>query len=410
MLRVPIADARPGMRLAAVIDHPRRPGTFLLRPGVVLDEHAIVRLREIECDAVWIEYPGLEFVREHVCPEVFRCRGVLAEQVGSAFRAVLRGSRAPLDWPAYRDAVGGLLSRITSSPAARTFVQQTSRQDPPMLAHAVNVCHLSLLMGLRLDFYLVHERHRVPAGIAKNAVNLGLGAMVHDVGMLRIDEGAAARWRATGDESDPEYQRHTVLGFELVRGGMDPSASAVVLHHHQRYDGTGFPLVGGGGVQEARPQGGHEIHVFARIAACADLFDRLRYPEGTAGRIAAMPTVRALGLLRRGPWSAWIDPVVYRALLACVPAFAPGTLVVLSDGRRAVVVDWCPRTPCQPVVEVLGQELAGDPWMERERIDLRTARGLSVVWAEGFDVSEDLFYPETPGEFALVGEGCWSAE
>ncbi len=409
MLRVPIRDARPGMRLAAVIDHPRQPGMFLLRPGVVLGEYEIMRLAEIECDAVWIEYPGLEFVREHVCPEVFRERSRIAQQVGGAFRAVLRGSSARLDWPAYRDAIGCLLNRLTTSRASMVFVQQTSRLDAPMLAHAVNVCHLSLLLGLRLDFYLVRERQRVPASAAKNAVNLGLGAMLHDIGMLELPEEVVTRWGKTQDDKDPEFQKHVMIGFERVRREMDPTAAAVVLHHHQKYDGTGFPLVQSGQA-DARQAAGHDIHVFARIAACADLFDRLRFPPGERGRVARMSTVRALKLMRGGPCARWIDPVVYRALLACVPAFAPGTMVVLSDARRAVVVDWSPEDPCQPTVEVMTTDPLADPYEDRERVDLRQTPELGVVWAEGFDVSEDLFFPSTPGEFALVGEGAWVVE
>lgn len=278
-----------------------------------------------------------------------------------------------------------------------------------MLAHAVNVCHLSLLMGLKLDFYLVHERQRVPASAAKNSVNLGLGAMLHDIGMLELPEETVARWHETGNDADPDFQRHVLIGFERVRRGMDPSAAAVVLHHHQKYDGTGFPLVQSGQA-DARQAVGHDIHVFARITACADLFDRLRYPPGEHGRVARMSTTRALKLLRSGPWSSWIDPVVYRALLACVPAFSPGTMVVLSDARRAAVVDWSPEDPCRPTVEILETDPSADPWDDRERIDLRTRTDMSVVWAEGFDVSEDLFFPSSPGEFALVGDGAWQVE
>jgi HD-GYP domain-containing protein (c-di-GMP phosphodiesterase class II) len=395
------------MKLAAVVDHPRNPGMFLLRPGVVLGEYEIMRLREIECEEVWIEYPGLDFVREHVCPEVFLERGKVAQQVGNAFRAALRGSRARLDWPAYRDSVSSLLDRLTATRAASVFVQQTSRLDPPMLAHAVNVCHLSLLMGLRLDFYLVHERARIPASAAKNAVNLGLGAMVHDLGMLDLDAETLARWNQSQDETDPAFQQHVLHGYNRVRGQIDPSAAAVVLHHHQKFDGTGYPLVQSGQA-DPRQAAGHDIHVFARIATVADLFDRLRYPPGMNGRVARMSTVRALNLLRSGPMAAWIDPVCYRALLACVPAFTPGTMVVLSDGRRAVITGWNPEHPCQPTVEILNLACMADEYEQRERLDLRQTPDIKVVWADGFDVSEDLFFPATPGEFALVGEGAWA--
>jgi hypothetical protein len=223
--------------------------------------------------------------------------------------------------------------------------------------------------------------------------------------MLKLSPVVVDRWRSTFDESDSEWRAHSLLGYQMVRGEIEPSAAAAVLHHHQRFDGTGFP-----GKMDAsrkvRPPAGSKIHIFPRIVAVADLFDRLRWQKGAAlnpGLLRpAMPTVRALKELRSGVYSRWIDPVVFRALVHVVPPYAPGSLVTLSNGATGVVADWTPHQPCRPIVDCIGD--ISQNWRRPStpvRYDLTRRKDLSVVAAEGFDVAADNFEPSYPQEFDL---------
>jgi response regulator RpfG family c-di-GMP phosphodiesterase len=114
----------------------------------------------------------------------------------------------------------------------------------------------------------------VAAAAAKDVASLGVGAMFHDIGLLKVDPAALAAWEQQRDEKDPVWRQHVKLGFSLVHEHLDAAAAAVVLHHHQRFDGSGFPsrmhLSG-----KEIPVAGSHIHIFARIAAVADVFDAL---------------------------------------------------------------------------------------------------------------------------------------
>ena len=83
------------------------------------------------------------------------------------------------------------------------------------------------------------------------------------------------------DETDEQWRKHVLVGFALVKGRLPATASAAVLHHHQRMDGSGFPerQRGFGPPTALR---GEEIHIFSRIVAMADVFDRFRNPPGHA--------------------------------------------------------------------------------------------------------------------------------
>ena len=387
------------MVLAMPVSHPQRPGTVLLKSGVELDGQMICRLREIECAQVWVRYPGLEFMAAYVSRQVGRAHDALVGSVAGSFDRVLGDAHARLDFAAYKRGVAGLIERLRDHPKAALYVYELLDTAEPMLRHAANVCTLSLLVGLRLDFYMIRERSRLPAVAAQDVTNLGLAGLMHDVGMLRVQGAAEQRWGAAADENDPEWRRHVRLGYDMVRGEVDPSVAAAVLHHHQRFDGSGFPsrrTLDGRVVAPA----GRDIHVFARIIAACDRFDRLRHPA--PGRV--VPTVEALRALLCGDRAEELAPVVLAGLLAVCPPYGPGTVVRLSDGSAGVVTAWSSADPCRPCVvrvpELDDPEdadrafIVRDAATEREPVDLREQTELVVIEADGRLVGASNFYAE----------------
>ena len=402
MLRVDLTQARPGMELAMPITHPRNPDVVLLRSGFSLDSKTIERLDELHAREIWIKYPGMEFVSQHVCPEIVRAGRRLSSAIGKAFDEVMTDASAHLDYSPYRRAIAELMDRLIDNSKAGLFVVDLASSEIPMSRSAGQGCFLSLLIGIKLETYLILSRSRLGM-IARDVSNLGMGALLRDVGMLKLPPEDRWRWRAACDETDPAWRDHVRLGFDMVRGEIEPSAAAAVLHHHQRFDGSGFPRrVTHAGEEE--PLAGTDIHIFARILAAADTFERLRYPAARGpgqSEPEPVPTVRVLNRLIRGPESAWLDPIVARGLVNTVPPFPPGSMLTLSNGLRCAVVNWDPCDPCRPEVAVLEKGcLEPGAFKEpREHIDLRREPDLSVAEIDGHDVSADIFLPATPDEF-----------
>ncbi|MCC7388096.1 MAG: HD domain-containing protein [Phycisphaerales bacterium] len=402
MLRVELAQARPGMELAMPISHPRMPGRVLLRAGFVLDSKTIGRLADLHARDVWIRYPGLDFVAEQISPEIVQAGQELTGAIGEAFGEVLSSGSAQLDYGLYRRAVGDLMSRLVDNPKAATLVVELAGSQVPMSRSAGQGAFLALILGLKLETYLILSRTRLGM-VARDVSNLGIGALLRDIGMLELAPGDRWRWRAACDETDPTWREHVKIGYERVRGEIEPSAAAAVLHHHQRFDGSGFPMritVSG----EEEPLAGRDIHIFSRIIAAADLFDRMRYPASSSPDRAdpePVPVVRVLRRLLRGPASSWLDPIVAKALVQAVPPFPVGSMVRLSDGRFGAVVAWDALQPCRPVVAILPGRSFDPTNLEepRERVDLREYRGLSIAEAEGQDVRGDVFEAESGDEF-----------
>ncbi len=406
MLRLPISQARPGMKLALAVTHPTNPSVTLLREGAALTQGAIPRLSEMGVRELWIHFPSLAHLVEHVNPQVIEAARQVTAKIGEAIDAVTATAGASLDFVSYKRAVLAMIEKLVENPRAGTFITEMVGADKPMMRHAGNVCVHSILMGLKLDFYLIRERSRLNASIAKDISGLGVGAMLLDVGMFKLEPAALERYNATRDESDPAWRGHAQLGFDMLKSDLDPAAAAVVLHHHQHFDGSGFPSRTDLSGKELC-LAGSDIHIFARIAMAADLFDRLRHPAHAPGAresaAPSIPAVRALKTLLSPPYRERIDPIVLRALLSVALPYPAGNIVRISDGRSAAVIEAYPEDPCRPLVEIIEDiECSSRRTVKAERIDLRERHDIQIVEFDGHVTAADNFYPTVKGEFDLT--------
>jgi len=380
MLRVDLPRAKPGMKLALPVHNPKTPSSVLLKVGYPLDDSVIERLEEMGVRSVWVDYPSLSFLSSYVNGQTLQAQQSLVRQIGATFEAMQRESAAKLAYDDYTTAIGQLVEQIVSQPHTALFIGDLVEADDDLMRHCTTVTYLSVLMGLKLENYMVNERRHVDPGRAKDVTNLGLGAMLHDLGVSMLDADVRERFEQSHDESDPAWQAHPALGFRAVRGKLDPSAATVVLNHHQRYDGSGY--VGG----EFPILEGKRIHIFARIAAVADQFDRLHRPA----TLPEQPTVWVLSNMVTEPLASKFDPEVLSALLEVVPPYPPGSILKLSDGRHAVAIDHTAEAPCRPTVQIIPDPDDLDPndLPNGDIIDLtQHTDDLAIVECDGSDVT-----------------------
>lgn len=121
--------------------------------------------------------------------------------------------------------------------------------------HGVNVAALSLLLGKWL-------------GLEENQLNLlTYSAILHDFGKVKIDEDILNKNTPLTKDEFNKIKLHTSIGYNYIKNidFWDKSVSYGVLMHHERIDGSGYPL----GIK------GEGIHPFAKIIAIADVFDAI---------------------------------------------------------------------------------------------------------------------------------------
>lgn len=227
-------------------------------------------------------------------------------------------------------------------------------QDDYTFAHSVNVAVLALMTGVTL-------------GLDRDLLSdLGVGAMLHDLGKVRVPDSILNKPGKLTAEEFRKMQEHTTYGYKMIQksGTLDSTAALVAYQHHEAYDGSGYPL----GILRDR------FHEFAQITAIADKFDAL-----TADRIyrPAFPSHEAYEMCAASG-NLWFSDHIVRAFLHNIAAYPTGTWVELGNGMIAVVVDTPKGYSLFPRVRVIaekgGRALPPFEVFLHERTDLHIAR------------------------------------
>lgn len=365
MLILSLDELRPNMKLAAPVLNPESPDKILLKSGYELQLPVIARLRDLAIDSVYVDYPGLDDLDKHLAANLSPARQEMYNQVKRAVQVNQQNTRAAVNYKDYYACTRDLITTLLTQGQHPIYLDQMNRMGSDAVAHATAVAHLSLVLGMKLDHYLIDQRKRLTPHRAKEVVNLGVAGMLHDIGKTKLPEHLQ---RCTGidtpeDAGDRhEWEKHARIGYEMVHASLEPTAAAAVLHHHQHYDGSGFPHKVENDGTKTHYQG-DRIHVFSRILMVADLYDRLSTLDGGKRR----PNIETLHLMRTR-YAHWADPVVFRTLSDVAPPFPPGSRLTLSDGSLGVVTSIPIGDPFLPTIRLLQE----DQWtLSDEYIDLR---------------------------------------
>jgi HD-GYP domain-containing protein (c-di-GMP phosphodiesterase class II) len=163
------------------------------------------------------------------------------------------------------------------------------------------------------------------AGMAGLLMDIGAGQEANDPSGSEID--------AT---TDPR-SRHVLIGHALLKaaGDIPESVLKVAMRHHERLDGSGFPL----GLS------GADIDQMSRMAAICDSYDLLVAGNNGIGGLDPAEALRHLGEQGDG-----FDPEIMLHFIEMLGIYPIGAFVELRSGRIAMVVDEDPNERTLPTV------------------------------------------------------------
>lgn len=201
--------------------------------------------------------------------------------------------------------------------------------------HTINVTVIALLLGKRLG---------LDATVLKP---LGLGALLHDIGKTALPE--RLRWRTEGLSPAERrlFQQHTVYGAEMAtRMGVDDAVCAIIAHHHEYLDGSGFP----------EQLTGEALSPASRILSLVNHYDNLCNP---ANPVAAITPHKALALMFAHNKHKF-DSHYLGIFIRMMGVYPPGSLVLLTDNRYALVVSVNSVRPLKPRILIHDPQLPSE--------------------------------------------------
>jgi HD-GYP domain-containing protein (c-di-GMP phosphodiesterase class II) len=158
---------------------------------------------------------------------------------------------------ATKRAVADVVDLILDDMETRQHMMMITQHDYNTYTHSVQVGVLSICLARNIfGRSNAHDLHE-----------LGAGFFLHDLGKVRIDQGIINKPGKLTDREMQEMKKHPKLGFMILdeTKQMTEELKIVVLQHHERYDGTGYPQ----GIR------GADLHIYGKICSIADVYDAL---------------------------------------------------------------------------------------------------------------------------------------
>jgi HD-GYP domain-containing protein (c-di-GMP phosphodiesterase class II) len=183
------------------------------------------------------------------------------------------------------------------------FMQMMYASDPDLSGHGSRVATFAAPLGSHLGLSRDEQRQ------------LHVAAHLHDVGKVHVDPRVVQKPGPLTDAEWVQMRTHPVAGFRIVDGLVHATIANIVVSHHERFDGSGYPF----GLQ------GEEIPYLARILLVADAYDAMTshrpYQPALAPDVALAELQRCAG--------TQFDPQVVQAMFTVAPAARP-TLASVS--------------------------------------------------------------------------------
>lgn len=220
----------------------------------------------------------------------------------------------PIDAEQPKALIQELVTSVIRNPDASSWLSNLKNQDTYTADHSMNVCMISLVFGRHL-------------GLKEEPLNeLGLGALLHDIGKIRTPSEVLNKPGKLTDKEMNVMRYHTIMGRDLLMKspGISDTVIDIAYSHHERMTGGGYP----------RGIFGDRISLFAKMVAIVDVYDAI-----TSDRVYHKGMSSADALHNIYKWRGkHFDPYLAEQFIQCIGTFPVGSIVELSSGEIGIVV------------------------------------------------------------------------
>ncbi|MDT0122632.1 HD domain-containing protein [Paenibacillus sp. RRE4] len=211
------------------------------------------------------------------------------------------------------DALQPMVDGLDEQKDVVHLLMMLERDDVNNYTHSIQVGLLSFYIASWLG-YSQEECYKISRG-----------GYLHDIGKCKVSLRIRNKTEPLTAEEQLELQRHTIYGHEIIKSSMTDEATALVaLQHHEREDGSGYPMQLGKG----------EIHPYTQIVSVADIYIGMRTGKHGASNPNLINNLRDIYGMGFGKLN---EKAVQALMQHLLPNFI-GKQVLLSNGEKGVIV------------------------------------------------------------------------
>ncbi|RPF50339.1 HD-GYP domain-containing protein [Aquisalibacillus elongatus] len=356
MKAVRLEYLRPGDQLAhPIIDSY---GRVLLQKEVIFTEKLIKRLSDLDFKYVYIEDElSDDIIPQNIIDEELRIEAI--SNIRNTFKVFHQYKKKKHQQymleqsvNTVQQTVNDIIGVVDQHDEILSIMSDIFMFDDYLYNHSVNVTVYTLVLAKELNYS------------SRQIEEIGIGAMLHDIGKVKVPKSIIDK---PGKLTDMEFEvvkEHTTYGYEILKQfkGIPSVVANCAYQHHERLDGSGYPL----GLK------GPNIHEYAKIMAVSDVFDAVT--SNRVYRNAFLPH-EGLEILYSGSGTQYSQEYInlFRKHISIYPN---GAYVTLSDGRSGIIASQT-KIPDRPIVRILDE--GEQPISKSEVYDLDLSQKPDVV-------------------------------
>ncbi|MBF0527950.1 MAG: HD-GYP domain-containing protein [Deltaproteobacteria bacterium] len=214
-----------------------------------------------------------------------------------------------------QDAIEDMIDSVFRNQGAISALLKLKNYDEYTFTHCLNVATLAISIGRQIPL------------TRQQLLDLGLGAIFHDIGKVRIPEEILNKPARLTDSEFTVMKTHPALGKEILQEqhpGLSSIIYRMVRHHHERSDGSGYP----DGIPDS------DIDPFVTVCGLCDVYDALSSDRVYHKGMLPHEALKVIFSLRGKHFSpTWTDRFVQS-----IGIYPPATVIKLNTGAVGVVM------------------------------------------------------------------------
>lgn len=297
--------------------------TVLLSKGTLLKQEYIEKLQELNIQEIYVyeEEKGTESVvilKEELEESIkTKVKDILEKHTYSHNEELVELSKT----------ADNIITNILQEEEVVRKIYDIKERSSDIYEHSISICSLATIVALRME-------------LSQESVHdIGVSCLLHDLGLryLTIDYTNLDLEDLTENEC-AEYKKHPVYGYSALRGEdwISEKSKNMILYHHERLDGSGYPLKA------------TDISLECRIIQVCDAFDELICGIGCK-RVKVYEAVEYLKHFK----NIKFDGKIVDVFLEFTAVYPAGTCVKTTEGEVAVVLRQNKQFPDRPVIRII---------------------------------------------------------
>lgn len=225
----------------------------------------------------------------------------------------------------------GIISKILEEDDVIEQIYDIKERSSDIYEHSINLCSLATLTALKLN-------------VAKERVHdIAVGSLLHDLGLRYMTISYQNQNLDSLSKVElSEYMKHPVYGYSAVKNEnwISDTGKSIILFHHERIDGSGYPL-------KAK-----EIPYEAAIVGVCDAFDEMICGIGCR-RTKVYEAIEYIKIYK----GKRFQKEIVDALLQFTAVYPAGSTVLLTNGQTGKVVRQNKEFSDRPVIELKNHDI-----------------------------------------------------